>query len=88
MKNGWLLVVYGQRHRRPYGEYACISRDEGETWDIANEIFLSKAPNTDLGYPASVQLADGSILTVYYQVDKRGEKPCLMSTHWRLTGME
>jgi hypothetical protein len=40
--------------------------------------------NSDLGYPASVQLDDGSILTVYYQVDKEGEKTSLMSTHWRL----
>lgn len=83
LQNSWLLVVYGRR-ARPCSERACISKDDGKTWDVENEIFLSKAPNDDMGYPASVQLDDGSILTVYYQIDQRGEKPCLMSTHWRL----
>ncbi len=83
LDNGWLLVVYGVR-REPFGERACISRDGGKTWDIENEITLSPAMNGDLGYPASVQLDDGSILTVYYQIDAPGEKTCLMGTHWRL----
>lgn len=84
--NDWLVVVYGKRWP-PYGEFACISKDEGQTWKVGSEIQLSSAPNGDLGYPASVELEDGSILTIYYQVDKPGEKPCLMGTHWRL-GME
>lgn len=83
LKNGWLLVVYGCR-KEPYGERACISKDEGETWDIANEINLSNAPSMDLGYPSSIQLDDGSIITVYYQAPKFGEPACLMSTHWKL----
>ena len=83
LHNGWLLVVYGKRWP-PFGEFACISKDEGETWEVENEIQLSSAPNEDLGYPASVQLEDNSILTVYYQVDKTGEKPCLMATHWKI----
>lgn len=83
LDNGWLLSVYGVR-RKPYSERACISRDGGKTWDIDNEIILSYAMNGDLGYPASVQLDDGSILTIYYQIDKKGEKTCLMGTGWRL----
>jgi sialidase-1 len=84
LKNGWVLVVYGCR-RAPYGERACISKDEGKTWDIANEINLANAPSQDLGYPASVQLDDDSILTIFYQAPKFGEPACLMSTHWKLT---
>jgi len=84
LKNGWLVVVYGRR-KPPYGERACISRDQGETWDIENEIVLSNAPNEDLGYPVSVQLDDGSILTVYYEeVAGSKEQPCIQSTHWKL----
>ena len=83
LRNDWLLVVYGKRWP-PFGEYACISTDEGGTWEVESEIRLSRAPNRDLGYPASVQLDDGSILTVYYQVDRPDEKPCLMATHWEL----
>ena len=83
LDNGWLLAVYGVR-REIYSERACISRDGGKTWDVEHEIILSRAPDSDLGYPASVQLDDGSILTIFYQVDKPGEKTSLMSTHWEL----
>jgi len=83
LHNGWLLSTYGKRWT-PYGEYACISRDEGKTWDVENEIGLSSAPNSDLGYPASVELSDGTIWTGYYEVDFPGEKPCLKGTHWCL----
>lgn len=57
---------------------------QSELWDVDNEIRLSEASNGDLGYPASVQLKDGTIWTVYYEIDQPGEKPCLMGTHWRL----
>lgn len=83
LANGWIVVVYGYR-REPFGERACISRDEGRTWDIANEIVLSNAASRDLGYPSSVQLKDGSILTVYYQAEKFGQPTSLLSTHWRI----
>jgi len=88
LKNGWLLVVYGVR-KKPYSERACISKDGGKTWDVAHEIMLTHAiiehgRTGDLGYPASVQLKDGSIWTVYYEVAHPGEKPSLMGTHWRL----
>ncbi len=45
--------AYGRRWE-PFGQYACISKDEGKTWDAENEIKLSIAPNGDLGYPSSV----------------------------------
>jgi len=83
LRNGWLLSVYGRRFGA-YGEYACISRDNGETWDVEHEIKLAGALNGDLGYPASTQLEDGSIITIFYQPDQPGEKTCLMATHWRL----
>ena len=44
-----------------------FSSDNGETWDIRTELQLRKDfLNWDIGYPESIQLADGSILTVYY----------------------
>jgi sialidase-1 len=83
LRNNWLLAVYAKRWE-PRGEYACVSRDDGVTWDVANEIKLASAFSGDIGYPASVQLDDGSIWTVYYQAAQPGENPCLMGTHWRL----
>ena len=83
LQNGWLLVAYGHR-RVPFGERAAISRDEGKTWDVENQVSLVGAPGPDLGYPSSAQLDDGSILTVYYQAEKLGQPTYLGSTHWRL----
>ncbi len=85
LRNGWLLVTYGYRHE-PFGQRACISKDGGASWDYDQEIILrGDAPSGDLGYPASVELDDGTILTVYYQQEVAGEKTCLMATRWRLT---
>ena len=84
LRSGKLLTVYGRRFGA-FGEYACVSDDHGRTWDVANEIKLAGHFNGDLGYPASAELPDGCILTVYYQADRRGEKTCLMGTKWKLT---
>jgi len=82
LKDGRLLVTYGYRHE-PYGERACFSRDGGRTWDYDNEIVLrDDAPSGDLGYPASVECDDGTILTVYYQQERPGEMTRLMTTRW------
>ena len=78
-----LVTVYGVRDGA-FGEYACISDDNGKTWDVKNQIKLAGHWCGDLGYPASVQLPDGSIITVYYQAEKIGEKTCLMATRWRV----
>ena len=83
LRNGWLVVVYGHR-REPFSERACISKDYGKTWDIKNEITLSKTFNQDLGYPASVQMEDDSILTVYYEQEIQGEPTSIFTTHWKL----
>lgn len=83
LRNGKIVSVYGRRFDA-FGEYACVSDDEGRTWDAAHEIKLAGHFDGDLGYPASAELPDGSILTVYYQAEKKGEPPCLMATKWRL----
>ena len=83
--DGKLVAVYGRRQADPgYGEFAAISDDGGKTWDVENEIMLRHCHNDDLGYPSSCVLADGCILTVYYQSERVGRKPCLMATKWRV----
>jgi len=87
LPDGKLLVVYGRRiEKAGFGEYACLSDDGGKTWDVANEILLAPSHCGDLGYPASTLLADGTILTVYYQQPRGGQLPCLMATKWRVKG--
>jgi len=66
LASGRVLCVYGYR-RIPYGIRACLSHDEGETWDIRNEFIIrSDGIDRDVGYPTSVQLPDGTIFTVWY----------------------
>ena len=83
LADGTLLSAYGRRHGER-GEYACLSDDQGRTWDVANEIKLAGHWSGDIGYPSSVQRPDGAILTAYYQSEREGEPPCLMGTLWRV----
>ena len=83
LADGKLLSVYGRR-RGNLGEFACLSDDQGRTWDVKNEIKLVGHWNGDLGYPASCLLANGDILTVFYQSPGLGENQCLMATRWRV----
>ena len=80
---GELLVVYGYRWE-PCAEKVCLSYDNGRHWDHENAITLSEAVNSDLGYPASIQLDDGRILTVFYQKETIEEKTSLMLVTWQL----
>lgn len=72
-------------HVCPFGKsYYTRSADDGQTWDTNNEFRLPEAPTGDLGYPSSAQLADGSILSAFYQREAANEKPCLSSSRWKL----
>ncbi|MBQ7189925.1 MAG: exo-alpha-sialidase [Kiritimatiellae bacterium] len=84
LKDGRLLATYGRRTqtRGGLGEYISASSDGGRTWDF--EVKLAAAKNTDLGYPATIELDSGILLTVYYQQPPTGGKPCIMATKWRL----
>ncbi|NNE33919.1 MAG: exo-alpha-sialidase, partial [Rhodothermales bacterium] len=66
LSDGRVVVAYGHR-RPPYGQRVAVSSD-GVSWSVDDEIVLrDDAPNKDLGYPASVELPGGKVLTVYYQ---------------------
>jgi len=72
LRDGSIICSYGYR-RPPYGVRACISTNEGESWDIKDEIILrSDGLDGDLGYPSTIQLEDGTILTAYYFREKDG----------------
>ncbi len=69
LRDGRLVLTYGYRHS-PYGIRAVISRDQGLSWDTNHVIVLrNDGAGYDLGYPRSMQLKDGTILTVYYFTD-------------------
>ncbi len=60
---------------------ARISRDGGVTW--SDEITLrDDAGCWDLGYPATVQRADGKLVTVNYYNDAPQEERYIAATIW------
>ena len=60
-----LLMSYGHR-RKPLGNQARVSSDEGKTWSAAM-VISGDGHSGDLGYPSTVEFADGSLLSVWYE---------------------
>jgi sialidase-1 len=80
--SGVLIASYGYR-LPPYGQRVMFSVDNGETWDV-DYILRDDGPSSDLGYPATVELKDGSLLTVYYQQEKGRDNCVIMQSIWEL----
>lgn len=81
--SGILISVYGYRER-PYGVRAMFSFDNGKTWDT-DHILYSNSVSSDLGYPMTVELSDGSLLTCFYAKEDKEEGPCvIMQQKWRI----
>ena len=62
LRDGTVLLSYGNR-QDPKGVDVRLSRDAGKTWSHACRAADFMA---DGGYPSSVELADGTVLTAYY----------------------
>lgn len=81
--SGALILTYG--YRLPgYGQRVGISRDDGQNWEW-DCIIRDDAPDWDLGYPSTVELADGSLFSVYYQKYAAGEHCSLLWSRWQLS---
>ncbi len=67
LASGAVQLTFGRRIR-PMGAGALFSRDGGSTWDTGREVLLAGdgIRNGDLGYPSTVQLADGALVTALY----------------------
>lgn len=73
LSSGQIVLCYGERNA-PFGVRAVVSRDNGQSW--SSPILLSNdAPNIDSGYPSSVELPGGKLLTIYYQVQDAAKTP-------------
>lgn len=80
--SGALVCVYGYR-QEGFGQRAMLSYDQGATWEH-DWVLRKDGIDFDLGYPSSVELGDGSILTVYYQKVVGDRKCSLLWTRWKL----
>ncbi len=73
LADGGLLLTYGIRTDQLFGVGVRLSRDAGRTWsepqtlvDFVTATNLDDPKWRDGGYPATVQLPDGTLVTAYY----------------------
>jgi len=85
LRDGTLLMTYGWR-QAPFGIRGRISTDHARTWQ--KEFTLTTdGESADLGYPSTVELRDGSLLTVWYEV--MHEKPAVLrQARWNLNTLQ
>ena len=84
LADGRVLCTYGYR-KPPYGIRACLSWNEGVSWEY-EDIFVLRTDGGgwDLGYPSTVQMADGSLLTAYYFHTKQDRLRRIELTRWTI----
>jgi hypothetical protein len=81
LPDGRLCIVYGYR-AEPYGIRAVLSEDNGERWS-APIVLRSDGGSADLGYPRTVVLPDGTVLTAYYFEDEPTGERYIAATRWK-----
>jgi len=82
LRDGRLLMTYGHR-RAPFGNQARMSADHGRTW-TEPLIIYGDGVTGDLGYPSTVELDDGTLLTVWYESMKGVPHAVLRQAKWRI----
>lgn len=65
LADGRLLISLGVRTKEKYGVGVRLSGDDGATWGPLLTL-VDDCKSGDCGYPASVQLSDGTIVTGFY----------------------
>ena len=82
LKDGRLMMSFGHR-RKPFGNQARVSADHGKTWSEP-VIVSGDGVGGDLGYPSTVQLDDGSLVTVWYEKLAKSSFAVLRQARWSL----
>jgi hypothetical protein len=80
LRDGRLLMSYGYR-RAPFGNRARMSTDNGRRWSEAMMISDDGAGG-NLGYPSTVELPDGKLVTVWYELMKGSTRAVLRLARW------
>lgn len=83
LSDGRILMTYGHR-RAPLGNQARISEDNGASWSDPI-VFYGDASSGDLGYPSTVEIAPGQLVTVWYEKMSDHPNAVLRMAKWRLT---
>jgi hypothetical protein len=83
LRDGRLLMTYGYR-RAPFGNQARISEDRGATWS-APMTLSDDGAGVDLGYPSTVELPEGQLLTAWYELVKTSPRAVLRVARWSVS---
>lgn len=81
LEDGRIAMAYGYRDE-PSGMHARVSTDNGVTWGT-EMILRNDGGSHDLGYPRTVQRADGALVTAYYFNDSAESERYIAATIWR-----
>ena len=81
LSDGGFALTYGRR-RPPYGICGRYVSPSGEISD--EEFRLADCDDDDIGYPATVELPDGTLFTVYYARYRGDPTASLLSVKWIL----
>lgn len=82
--SGTLICTYSYRNGQGgSGQRVALSTDAGETWQH-DRILRDDGPTVDLGYPSTVEMPDGSLLSVYYQQSSLENRCALLASAWSL----
>jgi hypothetical protein len=76
LKDGRILCSFTSRIPGLFGVVLRMSEDKGESWSCPVTLISMPARDwhkTDCGYPSSVQIDDGTIVTAYYFGPKKPE---------------
>lgn len=76
-----LLMSYSHRSE-PMGNYARISEDNGQSWGAP--FVFGPTRTGDMGYPASMQLPDETILSVWYEQVPGVAQTVIRMARWSL----
>jgi hypothetical protein len=82
LRDGRLLMSYSHR-RPPFGCQARLSADGARTWSEPM-LISGDGIGGDLGYPSTVELDDGALVTAWYEVRAESPKAALRLARWRL----
>lgn len=81
--SGVLISTYTQR-TKPFVVKAMFSKDNGRSWDTEHVLYTN-GYTPDLGYSSTVELKDGSLLTVFYgHPDGKNTPAVIMQQRWTI----
>ncbi len=84
LSDGRILCLVGYR-KVPFSIRGIISNDNGLTWDTDNTFTIYEWKDTpDIGYPVSLEVAPGEVLTVFYCNHTSTTTAGILSTRYKI----